>query len=322
MDTEDNLKLFTKLYKSDFDSISKIMEDSLMKKKLKKPIPQKEEKPKSSFDVFKDFYEPYFEKMCETSARYVASYQDITTYITDKSKSLVQIRDYLGTFSTVYLSDVDKYSSSSNNPVPPESVFESIIKIYSSIEFVTDEAIDAGLKDLPRISFKLPISMKYVSLEDNDAWEFTPEPQIISIIFNTLGTAKYINTLLKHPCIPRSQNLISVPSVITKRKMDNNYILGVIDDIVNYFTKYNPKNLAQSIELFIGKKCSICSCRDKTVVFGCAESGLPIHKTCGKEFNGSLYNPKFIKTCSSCSQENLFWVIKSGNVICEKCNNE
>lgn len=319
MDPEENLKLFTKLYTDDIFNIHKTMEEAFMKKKSRKP---KEEPVVSSFDLFKAFYDTYTEKLIQHSAKYVASYKEIMAHITDGSRTLLEIRQYLGNFSTAYLNDTNTFSKMGDSFPAAENIFESLVKKYPKIEFVTDDTVDGGVGDLPRISFRIPISMKYVSLENNDAWEITPEIQPISIVFNTLGLAKYISTNLNHPYMPKSQNLISAPIITQKRTVNDTYMLDVIDDTISLFRKFDAKQLCQPVELFIGKKCTVCSARDKDVNATCRESGAVMHKSCGKVYNGALYNPTFIKECSSCKKENLFWVIKSGNVICESCNNE
>lgn len=318
MDPEENLKLFTKLYTDDFYKTHKIIEEAFMKKKSRKP----KEEPVSSFDLFKDFYDTYTEKLSQYAAKYVASYKEIMTSITDGSRTLLEIRQYLGNFSTSYLNDTNTFSKIGDTFPSAENVFESIVKKYPKIEFVIDDTVDSGIADLPRISFKIPISMKYVSLENNDAWEITPEIQPISTVFNTSGLAKFISTNLNHPYIPKGGNLISTPIITQKRIVSDTYILDVIDDTISLFRKFDAKQLCQPVELFIGKKCIVCSVRDKDVTATCRESGATMHKSCGKVFNGALYNPTFVKECSSCKKENLFWVIKSGNVICESCNNE
>lgn len=320
MDPEDNLKLFTKLYTDDFKDINVLMKDVFMKKKAaKKEIPTET---LSSFDIFKQFYETYTNALSISSAKYVASCKDIKEMLNNSNKTFLQIRDYLSGFSTAYLNDVEFYTKLSSDQPSVESVFETIITKYPSIEFVIDESVNGAINGLLRISFKIPITMSYVSIEKNEAWKFSPEIQPISIAFNSGCLAKYVVTKLLHPYMPRNQEVISTPLVTLKRKLDSLYIINIIDDLIKYLSTYNGDYVTTPIDNFIGKKCFICSIRDKDVVINCHESGTSMHKACGKHFGGAFYNPKFIKTCSMCEKESLFWVIKSGNVICEKCNND
>ncbi len=323
MNPED-IKLFTKLHSDvDYSIMYSDLEKMFMKKKLKKKDPPKKEA-LSAFDIFKNFHDSYTEKISEHAAKYVEGYKEISQYLSDKTKTFLQIRQFLSNYSSQYLTDVNTFSQADENIQPVEAVFESVMQECPNIEFV-DREPDHGmesLKGLPTISFNIPVSIKRVSLEENDAWEFKPETKPISIIFNNAGVAKYIDTNLIHPYIPRNQTLIGVPAAMLKRKVTKSYILDTFKDTISYFNTYDNNELAQPIEHFIGKKCAVCSVRDNNVNVSCRESGVVMHESCGKKFNSQFYNPKYIKTCSVCEQENLFWIIKSGNVICEKCNNE
>lgn len=196
-----------------------------------------------------------------------------------------------------------------------------------------DEQVKLAQEKWPSLVIKQGLSEKVLTIivdlnlinrdfAASDFWQLKFPATEISITFSGMSITKVSSPKTNHPYF--QFGVATTPYLSDAIPMSTTPIFKLIEEIVNRFSTYRGDWLRTTVSHLIGSKCDVCKAYTYSdEIVRCPKTDNIIHKSCGVEFEGYYYTPKYIKECCKCKKQSLNWIANPDKTFtCGDCLND
>lgn len=228
-----------------------------------------------------------------------------------ESKDFKQLRAIL---TPLLDSDIDNIFSFGNNVLELEDQENKLKTDLPNVNIVSSS--------ISSITISLnKLRMAHKDLSKSDFWELNwDNPQLV-IQVSTQGNKVFVSKIICSNFLhPYAGSDRVVRLVGAELLLGENFIYDAISYSLNYLKMFREDRLANAIETYIGKKCSVTGVYTYGKGVTCSKTKDHLLKDEARHIDGRYYTPKVVKKCSKCEKESVTWTSVNKVIVCGGCN--